>query len=149
LNDLDELSDVQEPPFGDRGKLSIDKRVHFFPTAELLVTIPASRDELVLRRLSVIESAEKTGGDYLFVTSLPPRTAAAGQSYDYVLSVKSKRGGVRCTLDSGPEGMTVSPEGKVHWPVPADETPTHASVVISVSDASGQKLVHTFKVAVQ
>jgi hypothetical protein len=53
-------------------------------------------------------------------------------------------------LSSGPEGMTVSPNGKVTWKVPDEfdgEDPT--TVVVSITDASGQETLHTFELRIR
>ena len=49
-------------------------------------------------------------------------------------------------LDAGPPGMTVTPDGKIEWTVPGDFADGTATVIISVSDASGQEVFKTFKI---
>ena len=148
FTDFDELSDPQATPFNGGGPLSPDKRIHFFPTANLLVIVPATRDQLVLRRLDVTAALDKAGIDYLYVTSLPPATAAPGSTLTYAVEVKSKRGGVHCTLDSGPEGMTLSDDGKLQWAVPAGEPNGRQGVIITIKDASGQEILHSFNITI-
>jgi hypothetical protein len=60
------------------------------------------------------------------------------------VAVKSKKGGVKVTLASGPEGMTVSPTGLVKWRVPADFKGGESNVVLTVRDGSDQEVFHTF-----
>jgi hypothetical protein len=58
----------------------------------------------------------------------------------------SNAGGVKYALQSGPRGLTVSPEGVVDWtppPMPGDET-----VIVSLKDSSGQETLHTFQISV-
>ena len=43
----------------------------------------------------------------------------------------------------GPDGMKVSAAGVVTWNVPA--TATEEQVLITIADASGQEIFHTFK----
>ena len=149
FTDFSELNDPRESPINSRGPLNLDKRVHFFPTANLLVNIPATRDRLVLRRLDVIAALEKAGIDYLYVASLPPVTAAPGSNFTYAIAVKSRRGGVRYKLDSGPEGMTLSSDGKLHWSVPAGQPTGRHGVIITIEDASGQTVLHSFNIAIR
>ena len=149
ITEFDELNDPQESPINRGGPLSIDKRIHFFPTANLLVNIPATRDQLVLRRLEVTAALEKAGIDYLYVSSLPPATASPGSTLTYAIAVKSRRGGVRCTLDSGPEGMTLSDDHKLHWSVPAGEPVGRQGVIVTIKDASGQEVLHSFNIAIR
>ena len=94
-------------------------------------------------------SLQKSGVDYLFVTSIPPRTAFRRQNYSYPLTVASRRGGVTYTLSDGPAGMAISPEGKLTWDVPADFDQEGPTIVILVKDASGQETFHTFSLRVR
>jgi S1-C subfamily serine protease len=149
FTDFDELNEPQESPINSNGFMSIDKRIHFFPTANLLVTIPAARDRLVLRRLDVTAALEKAGIDYLYVASLPPATAAPGSTLSYAIAVQSRRGGVHCTLDSGPDGMTLSDDGKLKWSVPAAEPLGRQGVIITIKDASGQEILHSFNITIR
>ena len=73
---FEELRDTSRPLYSSRESLTLDKRINYFPTADLLVTIPATRDQLVLRKLDVVAAMEKSGIDYLYVASLPPAAVA-------------------------------------------------------------------------
>jgi hypothetical protein len=132
----------------DRERFGNDRRIHFLPEARLLITIPSTNDKLVLHKLDVDAALEKSGIDYLFVTSRPPSAARKGQVFTYQLAVKSKKGGVTCKLDSGSEGMTVSKAGLVRWAVPADFKDREVDVIVTVGDRSEQEVFHTFKLAV-
>jgi hypothetical protein len=131
-----------------RDKLTHDHRVFFIPDAKLVVTIPTSSDRLILYRFDIEEAMEKSGIDYLVVTSRPPATAVRGAAFVYPLAVKAKKGGVKYALDSGPEGMKVTPDGRLTWAVPADFAEAQVDVILTVSDAAGQEILHTFRVAV-
>jgi hypothetical protein len=131
-----------------RDTLTHDQRVFFIPDAKLVVTIPASNDRLILYRFDIEAAMEKSGIDYLVVTSRPPDTAVRGAEYRYALRVKAKKGGVKYRLDSGPEGMKVAADGRLGWAVPAEFGEAEVSVILTVSDAAGQEIFHTFRVAV-
>jgi hypothetical protein len=62
------------------------------------------------------------------------------------IAVKSKKGGVKYRLEAGPKGMSVAADGKVTWKAPAEGGTE--DVILSVSDATGQEIFHTFKVFV-
>jgi S1-C subfamily serine protease len=144
LSDFDELK-----ADGGNPALTIEKRIHLLPAANLLVTLSDTRDELILRRFSITDVLEKAGIDYLFVASTPSRTAEKGQTWSYRPDVKSKRGGVKVKLESGPEGMKISSDGKIEWPVPPEFATSSAGVILNVSDASGQEVYHTFNLTVR
>jgi S1-C subfamily serine protease len=148
LPEFDELSRGDQ--FGRRGEaLPLEKRIHFIPNANVILTVTDARDELRLRRFVVTDALDKAGIDYLFVASTPPRAAAKGQDYLYEPEIKSKRGGVKLALDSGPEGMTLDKSGNLHWHVPDNIKNDSVGVILSVKDASGQEIYHTFNIAVR
>lgn len=133
----------------NRDELSLDKRVHFIPDAKVIVTIPASNDRLVVHRFDVEQALEKSGIDYLFVTSQPPTSVKKAESLTYQLAVKSKKGGLKYKLESGPKDMTISDSGKLTWQVPADFAEKETSVIVSIRDAGGQECFHTFTLSVR
>ena len=55
--------------------IGLDKRLFLIPDAKVLVTLPRTNDEVVLYRFDLDEALEKSGLDYLLVTSQPPREA--------------------------------------------------------------------------
>jgi hypothetical protein len=126
-----------------------DKRIHLIPDAKLLVTIPNTNDRLILRRFDLDELLAKADVDYLFVVSQAPLGVKLGEKMTYPLVVKSRKGGVKYKLESGPPGMTVSAAGVLTWTVPADLADKSADVILTVSDSTGQEVFHTFSLAVQ
>jgi hypothetical protein len=140
--DLD--SSILGPMMWKEPVLLFDRRFHLIPDAKLLVLIPASNDRLVLKRFDPEEALQKSGLNYLVVTSQPVPTLRKGSLFLYQISVKSKQGGVTYRLDSGPPGMELSPSGLVRWPVPRDYADKLASAIVVVRDASNQERFHTF-----
>jgi hypothetical protein len=148
------LPDIVEPRrrddfyFGSAEERMI-LRLHYVPAAHLLVSLPRTNDQAVLHRVNLDEALDKSGVDYLFVTSRPPLQAGRGGTYRYALQVKSKRGSVQYELAAGPTGMKVSAAGVVEWQVPRDLADTKSDVILAIRDASGQEVFHTFSVALQ
>jgi hypothetical protein len=123
------------------------KRAFFIPEAKVIAVLPVSNDRVVLHKFDLDDALEKSGLDYLFVTSQPPRAAKPGDTFTYPLVVKSKHGGLKYKLDSGPKGMTISATGVVSWPVPT-EAKGDQNVILTVTDKTGQDAFHTFTVKV-
>jgi hypothetical protein len=133
----------------DREKFSWDRRIWLVPEAKVLLTLPAGLDRIVLQRLDVDDALRKSGVDYLVVTSRPPATARKGTAFGYQLQVKSKTGGVKYELSSGPTGMAVSKTGEVRWSVPAGFAEKSVDVIVGVSDNSRQEVFHRFTLEVE
>jgi hypothetical protein len=148
-------SEDRKPLFALRGleelktksDLAWEKRIYYYPRAGLLICLDPGKDVLVLRRVSLAEQLEKSDTDYLVVVSRPPQ-AKSGAAFSYKLEVLSKKGGVKFKLESGPDGLAVSPAGEVTWKVPAKPNDPDVDVLVTVTDSSGQELFHNFKIEV-
>ena len=129
--------------------LSPDKRIHFVPSAHTIVTIAPSNTKLILHRFNLDEALAKSGVDFLYVTNQPISSVTHGAAYECPILVKSKRGGVRFRIESGPLGMKVAPDGMLTWVVPKDFRAKEASVVLIISDSAGQEIPYSFTIAVK
>jgi hypothetical protein len=139
----------REPDVWGRSRLTLDRRLFLIPEARLLVVLPPGEDRLMLHRFDPDDALAKSGLDYLVVTSRPPGLAVRGDVYSYAIAVKSRKGGSRCQLLTGPEGMTVSEAGRVTWPVPAAAPAGEHPVVVSIRDGSGREVFHSFAVRIR
>ncbi|HEY1188298.1 MAG TPA: hypothetical protein VGE74_11610, partial [Gemmata sp.] len=122
-----------------------DKKVLFTTTGQLIAVLAPSGDKLILHRFDLEAALDKAGVDYLFVVSRPPG-AVPGRAFKYAPEVKSKKGGVKIKLDAGPDGMKVAADGTVTWDVP-EGWAGGESVILTVTDKSGQEVFHTFTLA--
>jgi hypothetical protein len=130
-----------------REEITLDQRIHLIPEAKLIVALPPSNDSLVLHHFDAEAALEKSDLKYMFVSSQPETTAKRGQPYTYQTWVKSKKGGFKVKLESGPDSMKVTADGKVTWDVPGDFK-GEADVLLSATDADGQECFQSFKIAV-
>lgn len=140
LDDLRVLTESGLPP---------EQRIWYVPSANLLAIVGAGNSRIYLRRFSASEALEESGIDYLLVTSIPNPIATRGWRYSYAVQTLSKRGGVSYSLSSGPPGMSITPDGIVRWDVPADFKSSRAEAIVSVKDASGQAIFHTFNLQIR
>ena len=134
------------PELAGNSKMPMWQRVHLISRGHVLVTLGPGADKLMLRKFDLADELAAEGIDYLFVESAPPLNVEKGSRINYKMSVRSKKGGVKMELQSGPKGMTVSKDGVVQWAVPARTEETHAMVIIQVTDAAGQTIFHNFTV---
>jgi len=133
--------------FHAQSRLTLDRRVFFFPDEKLIVTLPQSNDMLVLNDLDVEEELEKTGDAFLFVVSRPPQYIKKGRRFEYQLDVKSDAGGIQYKMDSGPSGMRINDEGLVSWRAPRKgDAPFDA--VITVSNEEARETTHAFRLTI-
>jgi hypothetical protein len=134
--------------FGRQSRLTLDKLILHFPDFSSLVLLSSGEDAFDIVPLDIDAELEKSGIDFLFATSQPPLFAEPGKRFEYDVAVKSKKGGVKVSLASGPEGMHVTPEGKVQWAVPAKQT-GDADAILLISDASGQEVFQNFRLTIK
>jgi hypothetical protein len=125
-----------------------DRVIFFLPEHQLLILLGRELDELVLYPFDPDAMLGKSAANFLLVTTEPPAQVTAGTKFEYTPGVKSRRGGVKVTLDYGPEGMTLGADGKLAWDVPAALTNQEVKVILTVSDATGQEIFHTFRLKV-
>ena len=119
------------------------------PDAKVVISVPAGGEKLTMHRFDVDQALEQSGIDYLLVTSAPPASAKKGAAFEYALAVKSKKGGLKYHVESGPKGLAISTTGKVTRDVPADFDDKEVAVIVSVTDSAGQEAFHTFKLAIR
>ena len=132
--------------YGQWGELTLDRRLWFFARAKILVAIPLSNDRLICRKLDVDALLDRAGVDYLFVAGQPTSAASPGREWTYAMKVKSRKGGVKIKIESGPQGMTVDADHVFRW-TPSE--PGIVTVILKVSDSSGQEFYHSFKIGVK
>lgn len=140
---------VRSYPRTATDKMTPEKRLHVMPGRGIVVTIPDTDDCVILQHFSLPKLLDDTGIEYLFAESVPPHFLPRGKDLSYQISVRSKRGGVTFELQSGPDGMTVSPTGLVTWRRPKQFSDKSVSVIISIKDANGQEMFHTFTMTVE
>ncbi|QJW94119.1 hypothetical protein [Frigoriglobus tundricola] len=127
--------------------LQLHNRLFLVPDAKALVVLHGTADRVTIHAFDTEAVMAKSDFDFLFVTSKPTR-AVCGETFTYKPEVKSRRGGVKVKRDAGPEGMRVTEDGTVTWAVPANFADTSVPVTLTITDRSGQEVLHTFTLPV-
>jgi hypothetical protein len=70
-------------------------------------------------------------------------------SIGIVFPARSRKGGLKYALTSGPKGMKVSPTGKITWDVPGDFEGDKATIVVTIKDSSKQEIFHSFTIGLR
>jgi hypothetical protein len=146
---LNEMASAAGNGGGKDADLTVEKRFHLVPAANLLITIPPSNDRLVLRRLDLAEMLEQQLGDYLLATSPAFLTVEADREFEHQVEVKARKGPVTYVMNSGPEGMVVSPAGKVTWKAAPNRRGREVAAVLTIGDATGQEIFHTIRIRIR
>lgn len=121
---------------------AFEYRFRWIPAAELLITVPSTDDRLVLRRLRLANVIATSGPETLYVTSAKSLLVRAGKKLSHRIEVKSAKGGVKLTLTKGPEGLKLTPDGRVEWDVPDRGENLEETAVITIENESGHPLFH-------
>lgn len=146
---LNELLNLEVPNGFDARGRTLDQNVLLIPEAKLLVVIPTkTRDRLLMYKADLDAALAKADFEYFFITSKPATLAVKGESYTYTLTAKSKKGGIKVALESGPKGMNVTPVGVLSWDVPKSFADSQAVVILKATDASGKELFQSFRLNV-
>jgi hypothetical protein len=147
LDEMDELFPIPGH-LQDMG-LVLRQCVQWIPSAELLVTLPREKDRLFLRRLSASRATAEVGGGPLHVASPRSLLVPAGKPLSHRIEVQSGRGKLRFTLNRGPAGLTLSPDGLVEWAVPVRGGAFDETAVLTIEDGSGNSLFHRLDIHVR
>jgi WD40 repeat protein len=146
---LDEMAEACRNSGGATDAVTIDKRFHFIPAANLLITVPGSNDRLVLRRLSLDEGIARSATPILVVTSATELSARPGQRLVHQIQVRSSNGGTTFDLSHGPGGLSVSDDGALRWQVPLTAERKEYEAIVTIGDASGKQNFHTIRIKVE
>jgi hypothetical protein len=146
---LDEMAEAGRNQGGIGDALTLDKRFHFLPAANLLVTVPPSNDRLVLRRLSLDEGIARSSTPILVVTSATELSARRGQRLIHQIQVRSSKGGTTFDLSHVPDGLAVFGDGSMRWQVPLNAERKEYEAIVTIGDASGQQIFHTVRIKVE
>ncbi|PQO41237.1 hypothetical protein C5Y96_00540 [Blastopirellula marina] len=132
----------------DLGHWQFAPRVRWLPTANTLFSLPANQKEVLLIGANLKQLLEESGDDYLHIVSLPPRTALVGEPYSYQIDVLSSSDRVNFKAVSVPDGLKVSPDGRVDWTPKARPANGVQQVIISTK-AGGQEAFQRFNISVE
>jgi hypothetical protein len=113
------------------------------------VTIPSEAGQITLRRVNALDLLKKLSVDYLFLESIPPPATTTGTKFEYQIWARSRRGGLKYELSSGPDGMTISQEGRLSWNVPTEFADVEVTPIVTIKDNSGSEIFHTFSMPVR
>lgn len=141
-----DLGDDVENRSWSANDLTLDKRVYYVVSGNMLLSIPFSNDKIVVQGFDLLEELDRSPVDYFFVASVPVRVFEPGKTYGYRINVASKRSGAKFDLTSGPEGMRVSGSGDVSWTVPKDFPDQKVDVIVGITNSANQACYETFTI---
>jgi hypothetical protein len=152
--EMEGLSDIGN---GDPG----EPRVVFLSDSKTIALVPVTNDHFQIRKMSLpgdaVAGAGGGGGKTapaaaatgpLSVISNPPTEAAINATFSYQIQVLPEKASVKYKVEAGPPGLTVSPTGLVTWKPTERPIGGTVNVILSITDASGQDVPHSFDIAV-
>ena len=131
---------------GDGG-VDVGERMFLAPAEGVLAVLPLNNDVIRIHRFELDKVLGEAAIDYLFVMSAPQTVAQAGERYEYPIVAKSSTGSVQFSLETGPEGASLSAEGKLSWQVPHSKERSEEAVIIKVSNSNAERF-HSFMIQV-
>ncbi len=132
----------REDPF------TLEKRYHFLPELKLLITIPPTNDQLILRRVDLVEALKNSDRTYIVVTSPKPRSATSGSSFKHQLTHLASED-VAYEIAFAPPNMSISADGMLTWDVPKGDRGKIHRVVLLARLPGGLEQFHSFVLQIQ
>jgi hypothetical protein len=92
----------------------------------------------------------RIGSNVLAITSQPPQSIGDDRRYVYQVSATGPQPEtLEYQLILGPDGMSMSKEGRIDWPLPTPKLGEHAyEVVVRVADPTGGEVFQEFEINV-
>lgn len=147
--ELDEMQERGAANPAGVAALTPDQRFFWLPAANLLITIPATRDRLVVRRLDLRAALDRLGIDGMFAASPGLLTVPAGLSVNARIRVISRDEKTVLSLVSGPDGLLVSPDGTIDWRPPAQFAGRDLTVKVVAANGAGRQAEFTLTLRVR
>jgi hypothetical protein len=122
---------------------TFSQRYHLVPQLGVLAVLNREKPQIVFHPLDIEKLVRAQEPGILVVDSVPPRKAQRGTTFRYQLHALSPTPQISYRLDSGPPGMSISPDGEITWPIPFAQE-TARTIIVCVSAATGQRVLHTF-----
>lgn len=123
-------------------------RIQYLPEQNQIITLPAGNDRIVSRPWNVLQKLKSEKRDYFYLTSIPPLSVQVGKTLDYRIQVQSSGKKVRISLEDGPDGAELTRKNQLKWTVPEGYAETWARFLLTITNAEGQELFHSFEVAI-
>ncbi len=127
----------------------LEPSFRYLPEHNLVACVPDTLDRVIIRDLDLKAVLDQTGKDYLFVTSRPTSVVSIGETFTYKPSSLSNFSNVQYSLDAGPEGMTIGPDGTLTWPVKNRPTDGIVNVIVVANAPTTVSSIHAFEINVK
>jgi len=150
VGDFPGLSEGSQAISGARGRTPFvfDRHIVFDPSHGRIILIPSEHDRVIQRDFDLEQLLEASGVDYLVVTSRPDTNVIPGETWRYKIETLSNAGGIKFTLEFGPDGMEMGDDGTLTWNVPVNHSGTE-KVVVLIENEDGEATYHNFELRVR
>lgn len=131
----------------DRDGLAFEKRYNLVPQLRLLAILPSTNDCVRIHTIDIEQMLRERQVDFLFVESVPPAWVQKGATFRYQVVARTSAKTIAYKLDSGPQGMAISPGGELTWDVP-ETADAVGGVIVSLETDDGQNRFHAFNLKI-
>lgn len=128
--------------------MPVDERMIYHAGCQSLVVLSEPRNRLQIVDLDAVKAFQSNAPSDLAFVSQPKTTATPGSEYEYRVETTYVEGAVELSLASGPDGMELSPEGKLTWTIPRQSKTDLYQVVVAARLKNGKVKYHPFPIRV-
>lgn len=128
--------------------LDFTERFVFSPSENAVLQIPTQNDRILVHSVDIQNELEVAGVDFLYVAPQFIPEGVRGKIFRLKIDARSKRGGTRFRIVSGPTGMSVDSSGVITWMIPKDFGPDKQPVALELVDQSKQVISHSISIAI-
>lgn len=115
FDDMPDMSPGHLPNI--HGRIGLEPRCRYLTESKQFISLPASNDRVCIQSFDLPSKLSVNEAKFLFVTSIPPASVNVDETLEYQMSAFSNSENVTYKLNSGPDGLKVSTDGKIEWNV--------------------------------
>ncbi len=125
-----------------------DQRIHLSAQDGYVIYTPPGQRYLYRKTFDLEQKLTQTGTPYLLVLSMPPPFAKAGHPWSYQIKTLSSHGPMTYSLDVSPDGMSVSPTGRLTWIPHISRTEGKEEIKVFIQDQAGNRTHHHIELTI-
>jgi len=131
-----------------RARIQHEPAIRYLPAKNLIVSV-TPKNKVIITKFDLKKKLAESGEKHLHVVSHPNVSLRPGDEFKYQMQSFTDASKVTYSLDSGPDGMTVSPQGQMVWNTPTTGVTGAVNVVVTAEGDNDLLATHAFELNVQ